>query len=246
MFARSLPPAPLTARTECQHRTTLPQAIRYRTERHGLYRGSGDEGLVVAWRSHRLEALAALWSGPSAMTTRRPTTHVHHRDRSLERYHPVLSDVERMDIARVPRRLPRRHPRRLSPWICVSSPPGAGSTIITCSTCAAVEIENRSLATLEDRGKARGLTVARRLCTIVGFYRYAEEEGSSSSTPRPCTSADPGSRYESHVAHLDRNEILGAHPCRRRPVITRVTTPSHHGWRGPSTSAEPSIGAGPA
>ncbi len=30
---------------------------------------------------------------------------------------------------------------------------------------------------LEDRGKARA-TVARRLCTIVGFYRYAEE-GSS-------------------------------------------------------------------
>jgi integrase/recombinase XerD len=29
---------------------------------------------------------------------------------------------------------------------------------------------------LEDRGKARA-TVARRLCTIVGFFRYAEEEG---------------------------------------------------------------------
>jgi len=29
---------------------------------------------------------------------------------------------------------------------------------------------------LEDAGKARA-TVARRLCTIIGFYRYAEEEG---------------------------------------------------------------------
>ena len=44
---------------------------------------------------------------------------------------------------------------------------------------------------LEDRGKARA-TVARRLCTIVGFYRYAEEEGVI-GTPRPCTSADHAS-----------------------------------------------------
>jgi site-specific recombinase XerD len=29
---------------------------------------------------------------------------------------------------------------------------------------------------LEARGRARA-TIARRLCTIVGFYRYAEEEG---------------------------------------------------------------------
>ena len=35
---------------------------------------------------------------------------------------------------------------------------------------------------LEDRGKARA-TVARRLCTIVGFYRYAEEEGVIEHSP---------------------------------------------------------------
>jgi hypothetical protein len=40
---------------------------------------------------------------------------------------------------------------------------------------------------LEDRGRARA-TVARRLCTIVGFYRDAEKK-ESASTPRPCTSA---------------------------------------------------------
>ena len=40
---------------------------------------------------------------------------------------------------------------------------------------------------LEDRGKARA-TVARRLCTVAGFYRYAEEK-ESSTTPRRCTSA---------------------------------------------------------
>jgi integrase/recombinase XerD len=35
---------------------------------------------------------------------------------------------------------------------------------------------------LEDRGRARA-TVARRLCTIVGFYRYAEEEGVIEHSP---------------------------------------------------------------
>ena len=35
---------------------------------------------------------------------------------------------------------------------------------------------------LEDRGKSRA-TVARRLCTIVGFYRYAEEEGVIEHSP---------------------------------------------------------------
>jgi site-specific recombinase XerD len=35
---------------------------------------------------------------------------------------------------------------------------------------------------LEDRGKARA-TVARRLCTIIGFYRYAEEEGVIEHSP---------------------------------------------------------------
>jgi site-specific recombinase XerD len=35
---------------------------------------------------------------------------------------------------------------------------------------------------LEDRGKARA-TVARRLCTVVGFSRYAEEEGVIEHSP---------------------------------------------------------------
>jgi integrase/recombinase XerD len=44
---------------------------------------------------------------------------------------------------------------------------------------------------LEDAGKARA-TVARRLCTIIGFYRYAEEEGRL-NVPPLCTSVDPAS-----------------------------------------------------
>jgi integrase/recombinase XerD len=58
---------------------------------------------------------------------------------------------------------------------------------------------------LEDRGKARA-TVARRLCTIVGFYRYAEEEGVIERSPAVHIRR-PRIDYESHVAHLDRNEL---------------------------------------
>jgi integrase/recombinase XerD len=58
---------------------------------------------------------------------------------------------------------------------------------------------------LEDRGKARA-TVARRLCTVVGFYRYAEEEGVIDHSPAVHIRR-PRIDYESHVAHLDRNEL---------------------------------------
>jgi hypothetical protein len=58
---------------------------------------------------------------------------------------------------------------------------------------------------LEERGKARA-TVARRLCTIVGFYRYAEEEGVIEHSPAVHIRR-PRIDYESHVAHLDRNEL---------------------------------------
>ena len=58
---------------------------------------------------------------------------------------------------------------------------------------------------LEDLGKARA-TVARRLCTIVGFYRYAEEEGVIEHSPAVHIRR-PRIDYESHVAHLDRNEL---------------------------------------
>ena len=44
---------------------------------------------------------------------------------------------------------------------------------------------------LEDAGRVRA-TVARRLCTIVGFYRYAEEEGVIEHSRR-CTSDGRGS-----------------------------------------------------
>src|SRR5512132_141143 len=58
---------------------------------------------------------------------------------------------------------------------------------------------------LETRGRARA-TIARRLCTIAGFYRYAEEEGLISHSPAVHVRR-PRLDYESHATGLDRNEL---------------------------------------
>ena len=58
---------------------------------------------------------------------------------------------------------------------------------------------------LETLGRARA-TVARRLCTIACFYRYAEEEGLIVTSPAVHVRR-PRLDYESHVTGLDRNEV---------------------------------------
>jgi integrase/recombinase XerD len=58
---------------------------------------------------------------------------------------------------------------------------------------------------LEDRGRARA-TVARRLCTVAGFYRYAEQEGLLARSPAVHVRR-PRLDYESHATGLDRNEV---------------------------------------
>jgi integrase/recombinase XerD len=58
---------------------------------------------------------------------------------------------------------------------------------------------------LEAKGKARA-TVARRLCTIAGLYRYAEEEGLIDYSPAVHVRR-PRLDYESHATGLDRNEL---------------------------------------
>jgi integrase/recombinase XerD len=58
---------------------------------------------------------------------------------------------------------------------------------------------------MEAAGRARA-TVARRLCTIAGFYRYTEEE--ELLTPSPAAHVRrPRLDYESHATALDRNEL---------------------------------------
>jgi integrase/recombinase XerD len=58
---------------------------------------------------------------------------------------------------------------------------------------------------LEARGRARA-TIARRLCTIAGFYRYAEDEGLIAHSPATHVRR-PRLDYESHASGLDRNEL---------------------------------------
>ncbi len=58
---------------------------------------------------------------------------------------------------------------------------------------------------LEERGRARA-TVARRLCTVAGFYRYAEQEGLLERSPAVHVRR-PRLDYESHATGLDRNEV---------------------------------------
>ena len=58
---------------------------------------------------------------------------------------------------------------------------------------------------LEEAGRARAI-VARRLCTVAGFYRYAEEEGLVGTSPAVLV-RHPRLDYESHTIGLDRNEV---------------------------------------
>jgi integrase/recombinase XerD len=58
---------------------------------------------------------------------------------------------------------------------------------------------------MEARGRARA-TIARRLCTVSGFYRYAVEEELLEHSPAVHVRR-PRLDYESHAIGLDRNEV---------------------------------------
>jgi site-specific recombinase XerD len=58
---------------------------------------------------------------------------------------------------------------------------------------------------LELLGRARA-TIARRLCTVACFYRYAEQEGIIELSPAVHVRR-PRLDYESHATGLDRNEV---------------------------------------
>jgi integrase/recombinase XerD len=58
---------------------------------------------------------------------------------------------------------------------------------------------------LEALGRARA-TIARRLCTMSCFYRYAEQEGLIAVSPAAHVRR-PRLDYESHATGLDRNEV---------------------------------------
>lgn len=80
---------------------------------------------------------------------------------------------------------------------------------------------------LEARGLARS-TVARRLSTVAGFYRYAEQEGLIVRSPAVHVRR-PRLDYESHAVGLDRNElgamlVAAGSPA---PASTRCSHCSH-------------------
>jgi integrase/recombinase XerD len=58
---------------------------------------------------------------------------------------------------------------------------------------------------LEALGRARS-TIARRLCTVACFYRYAEQEGFIAKSPATHVRR-PRLDYEPHATGLDRNEV---------------------------------------
>jgi integrase/recombinase XerD len=58
---------------------------------------------------------------------------------------------------------------------------------------------------METAGRA-GATIARRSCSIAGFYRYAVEEELLDHSPAAHVRR-PQQDYESHATALDRNEL---------------------------------------
>ena len=104
---------------------------------------------------------------------------------------------------------------------------------------------------LESLGRARA-TIARRLCTVACFYRYAEQEGLIAVSPAAHVRR-PRLDYESHATGLDRNEVGAilvaaglaggrdhALITARSPLCAKAARSSsclwHRGRPGPSTS----------
>jgi integrase/recombinase XerD len=74
---------------------------------------------------------------------------------------------------------------------------------------------------MEARGRARA-TVARRLCTVSGFYRYAAEEELLEHSPAVHVRR-PRLDCESHAIGLDRNEV--GRSSSRPDSVQRTDTP---------------------
>jgi integrase/recombinase XerD len=69
----------------------------------------------------------------------------------------------------------------------------------------AYALDLRQFVAFCDEGRAMA-TVGRRLCTVTGFYRYAEEEGLIAHSPAVHVRR-PRIDYESHAIGLDRNGV---------------------------------------
>ena len=77
----------------------------------------------------------------------------------------------------------------------------------TASACSGRAVRTSSASPASSRpADAARATVARRLCTVAGFYRYAEQEGLLERSPAAHVRR-PRLDYESHATGLDRNEV---------------------------------------
>ncbi len=72
--------------------------------------------------------------------------------------------------------------------------------------CESRRVDRAHCAEPLELHRAEHITVVRRLCTIAGFYRYAEEKGLVPSSPAVHVRR-PRLDYESHAVGLDRNEV---------------------------------------
>ena len=115
-----------------------------------------------------------------------------------------FTDPEALALGRVPGRLLRSHPRRLRARSAPVRGMGRPDVELRLFEVRRAHIEAFA-RDLEARGRSRA-TIARRLCTITCFYRYAEQEGLIEHSPAVHVRR-PKMDYESHAIGLDRNEL---------------------------------------
>ena len=135
-------------------------------------------------------------SGSAERADRRAAVHRRRADRA----------------GRLPRRLQRPDPRRVRAGSAAVHCLVSSSTGCTCSRRAG-PTSSASAGTWKP-GAGPAPTIARRLCTIAGFYRYAVEEELLEHSPAVHVRR-PRLDYESHAIGLDRNEV-GVAARRRR------------------------------
>ena len=126
---------------------------------------------------------------------------------AVERYQPVLSEVEQTTLLGFfagyrgfTREAYTLDLRQFAAWCWQHG--------VRLFDVRRVEIECFA-RDLEERGRARA-TVARRLSTVVGFYRYAEQEGVIEHSPAVHIRR-PRIDYESHVAHLELMTVVAGY-----------------------------------
>src|SRR5215472_3045395 len=134
--------------------------------------------------------------GGTPMTATAPST-------ALVTIQPTFSDSERLALAGflagyrgLTREAYTLDQRRFTSWC------RARSLALFSIRRAGIETFAREL---EARGRARA-TVTRRLCTIAGFYKYADEEELLDHSPAAHVRR-PRVDHESHAVALDRNEL---------------------------------------